>query len=86
MEQRWCVERGCRRQNLLSWGLRWWGRAEAVGAFPARGRGAGQGGLLSPCVGLGRDGTKDNVRGRHGWRMEALLGLKRGLYSTLFAR
>lgn len=35
--------------------------------------------------GLGEDRTKDNVRGRHTWCMKALLSLKRGLYSILFA-
>ena len=43
-------------------------------------------GLPSPCLGLGKDRTNDNVRGRHRWHAEALLSLKRGLYSILFAR
>lgn len=54
--------------------------------FPAEG--SGKGGPLSPCLGLGKDRTKDNVRGRRRWCMKALLSLKGGggLYSILFAR
>lgn len=34
---------------------------------------------LSPCVGLGKNRTKDNRRGRHRWWVKALSSLKRVL-------
>lgn len=53
--------------------------------IPSQGEGEERG-LPSPCLGLGKDRTNDNVRGRCRWHAEALLSLKRGLYSILFAR
>jgi hypothetical protein len=41
---------------------------------------------LSPCSGLDKYRTKDNVKGRHRWHVKVLLSLKRVLYSILFAR
>ena len=53
--------------------------------IPSQGEGEERG-LPSPCLGLGKDRTNDNVRGRCRWHAEALLSLKRGLYRILFAR
>lgn len=72
---------GGKTQNLLSRGAcrqRWMEYSQ-----PREGE---ERGLPSPCLGLGKDRTNDNVRGRHRWHAEALLSLKRGLYSILFAR
>lgn len=54
-------------------------------SIPSQGEGEERG-LPSPCLGLGKDRTNNNVRGRCRWHVEALLSLKRGLYSILFAR
>ena len=54
-------------------------------SIPSQGEGEERG-LPSPCLGLGKDRTNDNMRGRHRWHAEALLSLKRGQYSILFAR
>lgn len=51
-------------------------------SIPSQGEGEERG-LPSPCLGLGKDRTNDNVRGRHRWHAEALLSLKRGLYSIV---
>lgn len=56
------------------------------GGWSVPSQGEGDRGLLSRCLGLGKDRTNDNVRGRHRWHVKALLSLKRGLYSILFAR
>lgn len=88
--------RGRGREAQRGWSWEWrregaepallWGLQEgAGGVFPAEG--SGKGGPLSPCLGLGKDRTKDNVRGRRRWCTKALLSLKGGgLYSILFAR
>lgn len=57
--------------------------AEAAGERPAAW--TGKGGPGAPCRGRGKDRTKDTARGGHGWHKKALLSLKRGLYSILFA-
>lgn len=54
-------------------------------SIPSQGEGEERG-LPSPCLGLGKDRTNNNVRGRCRWHVEALLSLKSGLYSILFAR
>lgn len=51
-------------------------------SIPSQGEGEERG-LPSPCLGLGKDRTNDNVRGRHRWHAEALLSLNRGLYSIV---
>lgn len=56
----------------------------AAGVLAARCR--GKGGSRSPHVGLGEDKTKDNVRGRHRWRLKARLSLKRGQYSIFVCK
>lgn len=73
-----------------------WSGEDELGMGVVVGRGAGElqlsgggvggeGGPRAPCMGQGKDRTKDNMRGGHRWRQKALPSLKRGLYSILFA-
>lgn len=48
---------------------------------PSRAGGEGR----ATLHGAGQGQNKDNSRGGHRWRKKALLSLKRGLYSILFA-